>query len=65
MLSSKLSIYGVGAACTVIVQQTSGEALAIGENDSYASRLRSLEEFFFVLFFVSMIVFHGRKGRPA
>jgi len=36
---------GVGASYTVIVQQTSGEVLAIGEENSYASRLRSLEEF--------------------
>ena len=62
MLSRKLSI---GKVCTVIVRQTSGEALAIGENDSNARRLLSLAEFFFVLSFVSMIVLHGRKGRPA
>jgi len=30
---------GVGASYTVIVQQTSGEVLAIGEENSYASRL--------------------------
>ena len=53
LLSSKLDIYGVGAACTLIVRQTSGEAHAIGEYDSYASRLRSLEEFFFVLYLLA------------
>jgi len=52
---------GVGASYTVIVQQTSGEVLAIGEDHSYASRLRSLEEFSFFFPFVSMIVLHGKE----
>jgi len=37
---------GVGASYIVAVQQTSGEALVIGEENSYASRLWSLEEFY-------------------
>ena len=51
------------AACTVIVRQTSGYTPPIGEEeeDSDTSRLRSLEEFFFVLSFVSMIVLHGKE----
>jgi len=36
---------GVGASYVVVIQQTSGEVLAIGEENSYASRLRNLEEF--------------------
>jgi len=36
---------GVGASYIVVIQQTSGEVLAIGEENSYASRLWSLEEF--------------------
>jgi len=40
---------GVGASYVVVVQQTSGEVLAIGEENSYTSRLRSLEELY--LFF--------------
>jgi len=36
---------GVGASYVVVVQQTSGEVLAIGEENSHTSRLRSLEEF--------------------
>jgi len=40
---------GVGASYVVVVQQTSGEVLAIGEENSYMSRLRSLEELY--LFF--------------
>ena len=60
MLSSKLSIYGVGAACAVIVRQTSEEVLAIGENDSYASRLWSLEEFS-LFFYLLACLFYGRK----
>jgi len=37
---------GVGASYIVAVQQTSGEALAIGVENSYASRLWSLEGFY-------------------
>jgi len=36
---------GVGVSYIVVVQQTSGEVLAIGDENSYASRLLSLEEF--------------------
>jgi len=36
---------GVGASHVVVIQQTSGEVLAIGEENSYASRLQNLEEF--------------------
>jgi len=36
----------VGALYMVVVQQTSGEALAIGEENTYASRLWSLEELY-------------------
>jgi len=37
---------GVGASYIGVVQQTSGEALAIGAEHSYASRLWSLEGFY-------------------
>jgi len=37
---------GVGASYIIVIQQTSGEALAIGEENSYPSRLWSLKEFY-------------------
>jgi len=52
---------GVDASYTVIVQQTSGEVLAIGEENSYASRLRSLEEFSLPFPFISMIFLHRKE----
>jgi len=44
--ASSFMLSGVGASYIVVVQQTSGEALAIGEENSYASRLWSLKEFY-------------------
>ena len=44
--------------CSVITRQTSGNTLAIGEEESDASRLQGLKSFFFVtivLFFVSIM----------
>jgi len=38
-------LLGLGAACTVIVRQTSAYTSPIGEEDSDASRLQNLEEF--------------------
>jgi len=56
ILSSKLSI---GTACT---RQSSGEALAIGESGSNASRLWSLEEFSLFFPLLAGLFFAGEKG---
>jgi len=58
-LSSKLSI---GTACPVILRQTCGEALAIGENDSNARRLWSLEQFSLFFPLLAWLFFTGEKG---
>ena len=55
--------------CSVrdIIRQTSGYALGIGVGSVGCTEAMEPEVFFvtIVFSFVSMIVFHGRKGRPA